>query len=236
MAKMVGLSRNIKLPWLDKTVELMGQTLSEQELKDALNEYLSFEISSPTNLRKTREILMHIWYYDDLETKALRDQALELVRKYPDDKLALHWCMLLAAYPVFRDLTRLVGKILEFQDEFTLKQLKQKLFDEWGERSTLFHSTDKIIATMKDLGVIAASKPGNYHVVKHKVGSQKVTDFMIYAMMSLGDVSYYSVQDLKEMESLFPFEYQVSKESLVADERFLLSNLGGKLSISANRH
>ena len=61
MAKMVGLSRNLKLQWLNKVVELALGELTEQEIKDQLNEYLSFEISSQTNIRKTREILMNIW-------------------------------------------------------------------------------------------------------------------------------------------------------------------------------
>ena len=60
MAKMVGLSRNLKLQWLNKVVELALGELTEQEIKDQLNEYLSFEISSQTNIRKTREILMNI--------------------------------------------------------------------------------------------------------------------------------------------------------------------------------
>ena len=63
MAKMVGLSRNLKLQWLNKVVELALGELTEQEIKDQLNEYLSFEISSQTNIRKTREILMNIWVY-----------------------------------------------------------------------------------------------------------------------------------------------------------------------------
>ena len=231
MAKMVGLSRTIKLPWMDKTVELMGQQLEESQFKDALNEYLSFEIGSPTVLRKTREILMHAWYYDEPETKARRDMVLDLIHKYPDDKLALHWCMILINYPVFQDLTRLIGKITEFQDEFTLKQLKQKIFDEWGERATLFHSIDKIMATMKNFETIAADKPGKYHVVKHKVKSQEVIDFMIYTAMSVGGNSYYSVQDLKDLQCLFPFEYQISKETMASDDRFVLSNLGGQLSV-----
>ena len=33
MAKMVGLSRNIKLPWLNKTVEYVTAGMSEQEIK-----------------------------------------------------------------------------------------------------------------------------------------------------------------------------------------------------------
>ena len=231
MAKMVGLSRSVKLPWLDKTIEFMDQYPEEQELKDALTEYLSFEIGSPTVLRKTREILLHAWYYEEPDTKVLKNRALELIHQYPDDKLALHWCMLLAAYSVFQDVTRLIGKLLEFQDEFTVKQLRQKLYDEWGERATLFHSLDKMIATMKNLETIATSKRGTYHVVKHKIRSQSVADFLIYAVMSMSNVSYYSVQDLKEMECLFPFEYQVSKETLAADDRFVISNLGGELSV-----
>ena len=67
MAKIVGLSRNLKLQWLNKVVELASSNLTEQEIKDQLNEYLSFEISSPTNLRKTREILMNIWVYENDE-------------------------------------------------------------------------------------------------------------------------------------------------------------------------
>lgn len=61
MSKIVGMSRNIKLEWLDKTAELVREHSDEQEIKEQLNEYLSFYISSPTNLRKTREILLNIW-------------------------------------------------------------------------------------------------------------------------------------------------------------------------------
>ena len=47
MAKMVGLSRNLKLQWLNKVAELVLEGHTEQEIKDQLNEYLSFEIESP---------------------------------------------------------------------------------------------------------------------------------------------------------------------------------------------
>ena len=61
MAKMVGLSRSLKMPWLNKVAELALEDLIEAEVKEQLNEYLSYEIQSPTVLRKTREILMNIW-------------------------------------------------------------------------------------------------------------------------------------------------------------------------------
>lgn len=88
MAKIVGLSRNLKLQWLNKVVELASSNLTEQEIKDQLNEYLSFEISSPTNLRKTREILMNIWVYENDISNKLREEAISIVRDMPEYALA----------------------------------------------------------------------------------------------------------------------------------------------------
>ena len=64
MAKMVGLSRNLKLSWLNQTVELVSSKLVENQIKEKLNEYLIIEIGIPTNIRKTREIMMYKWHYE----------------------------------------------------------------------------------------------------------------------------------------------------------------------------
>ena len=82
MAKMVGLSRKLRLPWLKYTVDLVATGMEESEIKDKINEYLSFEIQSPTVLRKTREILMNIWVYENQYTLDLKDEAIRL----PEDK------------------------------------------------------------------------------------------------------------------------------------------------------
>lgn len=232
MAKMVGLSRSLKLQWMNKVVELVSEDLTENEIKEQLNEYLSFEITSPTNIRKTREILMNIWVYENDYSRQLKEQALTLIRNYPEYAIEIHWCMMLAAYPVFLDMCKLFGKMAEFQDEITLTQLKQKLFDEWGERTTLFHSIDKLMATLKDFDAVACDKPGKYHINKHKVNNSSVVTFMVYTMMYVDDSGYYSFTDLKSSTYFFPFEYHMEKETLLEDNRFVLNNFGGELSIA----
>lgn len=234
MAKMVGLSRNLKLQWLNKVVELVLEELTEQEIKDQLNEYLSFEIESSINIRKTREILMNIWVYDSELSNKIKASALGLIKSYPEYDLAIHWCMMMAAYPVFVDMCKLIGKMSEFQDEITLAQLKQKLFDEWGERTTLFHSIDKLVATLKALDVMVCDRPGKYHIKTHKVSNPKVVAFMVYAMMLVDDSGYYTFTDINSSTYLFPFEYEMEKETLFEDDRFAMNNFGGELSISLN--
>lgn len=232
MAKMVGLSRNLKLAWLNQMVELISSGLTEDEIKEHLNEYLGFEIGSPTNIRKTREILMYIWRYENDYSEKLRPKALEIIRKYPDYALEIHWCMMLAAYPVFMDMCKLIGKMSEFQDEITLAQLKQKLFDGWGERTTLYHSIEKLVSTLKEFSVLSCDKPGKYHINMHKVSNDEVSSFMAYTIMNIDDSGYYSFQEANNSTYLFPFEYHVSKEMLLQDERFVMNNFGGELSIA----
>lgn len=234
MAKMVGLSRNLKLQWLNKTVELVLEGLKDVEIKEQLNEYLSFEIESPTNIRKTREILMNIWVYENDYTDKIKETALNLIRIYPEYSMPIHWCMMLAAYPVFDDMCKLIGKMAEFQDEITLAQLKQKLFDEWGERTTLYHSIDKLMATLKALEALSCQKPGKYHVNTHKINNSEVVSFMVYAMMLVDDSGYYTFTEINSSTYLFPFEYKLEKETLFEDSRFAMNNFGGELSISLN--
>ena len=232
MAKMVGLSRNLKLPWLNEVARMYAEGLDENQTKDQLNEYLSFEITSPTNIRKTREILMNIWVYENDYTAALRDEALRLFKKDSDYALPVHWCMMLAAYPVFQDMCRLIGKIGEFEETITTKQIKQKLFDEWGERSTLYHSSDKLISTLKALEALDSEKIGVYSIKKHEFSKPEIVNFLLYAMMKIDDAGYYSLLDLENSVYLFPFEYKVSKEAILMDDRFTTGTFGGELSIS----
>lgn len=232
MAKTVGLTRNLKLQWLNKVSELALMGLTQDEIKEQLNEYLSFEINSPTNLRKTREILMNIWFYENKRTNKIKTYATEILRKYPEYSLELHWCMMMAAYPVFTDMCKIIGKISGFQDGIVMAQLKQKLFDEWGERTTLHHSIDKMVATLKDMNVMICDKPGRYHINKRIVTNTSIVTLMIYTKMMMDDRGYYTFEDLQSSDYFFPFEYKIEKQVLLEDSRFAMNRFGSELSIS----
>lgn len=236
MAKTVGFSRNLTLTWLNKAAELFRDNLSEAEYKNQLTDFLSYEIKSPTNFRKTREILMHIWFYqEDDQIHRMREQASQLMDEYPDYAMALHWGMLLLVYPVFHDLCHIIGRMAEFSDTITSRQLKQKLYDEWGERTTLFHSTDKIVATMKDLTAITAEKPGNYKIATYEVKNEQIVVFMVKAAMMSDGNSFFKLSDLSSLNVLYPFRYEIKREFCSSDNQFSLSNFGGEWAVSVSK-
>jgi len=232
MAKAVGLSRSIKLEWMNKTVELIEQCESEQEIKEKLNEYLGFEIESAINLRKTRELLMNIWVRKTEENEIIRKEALKTFKREKSDKRALHWCMLLIAYPIFADVSGLIGKLITIQDTFTSSWVKDKIFEEWGERTTLLHSSDKILQTLKYIGGIENIKTGTYKALKYQITDEATTKVILMTILVLKEKAYYEISELSEVPQLFPFKYIVSHELLHNSECFHISNFGGKIVVS----
>jgi len=231
MAKtQVGLARNIKVRWLNKTVEYMHDTGDIDELKTLLNEYLSFEITSKDNIRKTRDILLNLLVRNDDGNKHLKDQAYMLIEKYPDDAPTIYWALMLLRYPVFVDTCDVIGSIASMQDAVSLEQIKQGLYNKWGERNTLLNSTPKVIQTMKDFGAIEGT--GKYTVIKTNVNSPEVSEFVIKLAMITDSKSYYTYDELNSFSFLFPYTLSLSKELFYDSADFAVHNTGGEMAIS----
>lgn len=226
---MVGLSRSIKLEWLNKTADLVIEGKLEKEIKDELNEYLVYEIKSPTNLRKTREILMTIWVRSGDEFPELRIKAIDAYKSEKNNKLAIHWCLMIVAYPVFADVCGLLGKLTNIQDTFTTSWLKEKLFETWGERTTLLHSSDKILQTLKYIGAIGNIKTGTYKTNKYQVNDSEAITLMIMTILLSNEKAYFEVAEIPNIPQMFPFEFTVSHEWLHNSNYFSLNNFGGKV-------
>lgn len=232
MAKIVGYACSIRLAWLTKAMQMVEENLPEKEYKEKMNEYLSFEIDSPTRLRKTREILMNVWYYPSEELDATRTEARELLIKYPEQSAAIQYCMLCLTYPVFADVCKIMGKLFEFQDVVTNAALKQKLYDDWGERGTLEATSRRITLTLKEMDILQNETKTRYALNKISVQNEAVLNFIMTQGMKLDGSSYYSYTELGSLYILFPFKYQVSKEMLMNEERYTMTGFGGEVSFS----
>lgn len=231
MAKMVGLSRSLKIEWLNKTVQMVLEGKTEAEIKNELNEYLAFEITSPINIRKTRELLMNIWVYPHELSDDIRKDALKVYAVTKSDTLPLHWCMILLKYPVFVDICGLIGKLFAIQDTFSTSWLKEKLFEEWGERATLLHSSNKVLQTIKQLGAIENQSLGIYQIRQRPVFSDDIIRVIIKTVLALKQKAYYELSELSSSPQMFPFVFDVSHEFIYNAGCFSLSNFGGKAVI-----
>lgn len=233
MAKTVGYACSIRLQWIKEAIKLLDENLDEATYKQRINEYLAFEIDGPTRLRKTREILMKIWYYDeDAVLSAFRKEALDLIDKDSDCIVPLSICLIYLAYPVVADVCRFMGRIYEYHDEITNTTLKQKLYDAWGERGSLEATCRRVTLTLKEFGILNDATRTRYTLNKTTINNPKVISFMLAAAMRIDGNSYYSFNELHEFDLLFPYEYTVSKEQILADPHFTSMHFGGEMAFA----
>ena len=154
---------------------------------------------------------------------------------YPtsSDNLPLHWCMLLTKYPIFVDICAPIGKITNIEESFTTAWLREKLYESWGERTSLDVPVKIILKTLIDFGALEKTKIGVYKTKTRPVKDKKTISLMMISLLALRKKAYYEVAELSGLSLFFPFCYDVTLELLSGTKEINVGNFGGKLVISA---
>lgn len=210
--KSIRIDRRIDLDWLDAVAAAVAAEQTEKEIREKLFAMLEGEVSGgPKNgssAYKTVAILSQIWFKVPGSAKPLQRRALDLLSDVPpEQRLALHWAMLLSRYPFFTELTRHIGRLLKLQGDLALSQAQQRMRESWGERSTLAYAVQKVVACMRQWGVL--EETGELGVYKSATAirlSDSISALLLEALLvDKGEGTMQSSQLLNH-PSLFPFE------------------------------
>ena len=161
--KRIGFSRYITLEWLNETARLTKETQDPEEVKRILSQIIDGHEGEEA-LRKTIDVLTRTWTRVDENHTKIRDEALELFNQVNSkEKIFLHWGMLILAYPIFVDVVELIGKLSQLQGYVSINQVKRSIKNEWGDRTTLNRTIDRIFQSLENWGVIF-SEEHNYKI------------------------------------------------------------------------
>lgn len=96
---------------------------------------------------------------------------------------------------------------------------------------TILKGCEKIVASLNQFGVVRRVRRGHYVIAEPIELNDELTRFLVFADMLVNRSSYRTFLELQDVAELFPFACRVSKEGLVADERFEVNNFGGEFSV-----
>ena len=188
----VGFSQRIRLEWLDYTANAVLAGNGKDEIAAALRERLREKLSVGNdpergNRDKAVTILTKVWVTVPGERRALHDEGLDLLRQASaDDRMPVHWCMCMAAYPFFGEVAEAAGRLLRLQGTATAAQVQRRLRERLGERETVARAARRVLRAFIDWGVLLETdEKGIYRAAARRVvdgGSLAV--WVLRAMLS----------------------------------------------------
>lgn len=156
----IGFSQRIRLEWLEYTANLLLAGNPRDEIVAALSDRLRERLSVGNepergNRDKAITILTKVWVTVPKELRTLRDEGLDLLQRVPaNDRMLVHWCMCMAAYPFFGTVADATGRLLRLQGATGAAQVQRRLREQLGERETVARAARRILRAFVDWGVL----------------------------------------------------------------------------------
>lgn len=221
------------MEWLDATAALVLEGRTKQGLRRELR--LAIGDTAPDSgphgaFGKTATVLMRVWANPPEAMAGLRDHALQLLpTASQSDRLVIHWSLLLAVYPFYFDLASTIGRLTVLQEELSLREIRQRLAERWGERSTLSTAIQRGVRTMIDLGVLrVVERAGAYARLPAPCAvSATAWLHLVEAILLATEEVALPISRLASHPAAFPFAAPAAaSQEIRSSNRFSLSRQG----------
>jgi hypothetical protein len=215
MDKGIGFNRNIKLAWLDAVAAFCTEMDDPAGIRARLEPIIAQDIKSPTNIRKSIDILLNIWFRDETTMTFLHQEALRLYREslMPTDRLWLHYGLTLTTYPFFTMVAGVIGQLGRFEQAITSASVKKRVMAELGPLGSLDQAISRIFYSLRDWGLLVTA--GKRHIYQPQynlltTGNPELEAWLLSCALHAHPAEELPIADLLNLPALFPFRFTVS--------------------------
>ena len=226
MAERIGLSKNVTLEWMELAANCKLSGKTQDEAYPILNEKIGEIIHSPVNSKQIRVILFNMWYRPE---DWFLEASMKAAENLPtDERIGVHWVLLLKRYQVFYDLCVVIGGLFDYRDEITLAQIRNRIFEKWGARDTLQNCLSKNIQTFKELkSLTSADTHGTYRHNVMILNNAKIMQLMCVAIIERSGKEYLTWEEIIQSPALFPFRVEnLTQADMASCEHIRLERMG----------
>jgi len=229
--KRIGFSRNITLEWLDETARYTAEMGDHEKVRQALNYTVTIHEGQEAK-RKTLDVLIRTWTRVPEEHIKLRDHAIELLKDVrSEDTIWLHWGLLLLAYPIFYDVSNMIGRLLTLQGKVTTSQIKRRIVKDWGERTTLNRTISRIVQSLKDWNILRNSNNTYQLAKKRETKNVELQIWLLEALLKADPSKTTILQEISRIPSLFPFTITINTTQIINSKKFEIINQASNIQL-----
>jgi len=210
MLKEVGFLHFIKKEWLDATVSFYLQHQNLTDVKNNLNELIEPECPKKEVRRKTIDVLTRTWIRVPKKLEIIQKQGIEFYDEVePKDRLVLHWGMLLVGFPFFHDICNHLGLLAQIQYKMTSNQIRKRMIESWGQRTTLIRAIDRVIQSMRDWDVLLQNNSVFNIRPPFSIKNTNLCLWFLEAVLRAEKTDSLLFDKLMSLPTIFPFKFEV---------------------------
>jgi len=221
----LGIKQTIQRHWMDRVVQMLLAGMSEKEIRNDLDDYLSTQKQSGgTGERGQKSYAMAIsilasWFAPEQDLIQFRDEALSLARDTSSNNwLPLHWAIIAASYPFWFNVAKQTGRLFNLQDQITQQQVFSRLKEQYGDRETVARNARYTVRSFVAWGVLQDSDTkGCYEkTAAVPIADQNMAILMVEAALHATLDGKGALGLLLSNPAFFPFQLPVMTGDFIA--------------------
>jgi hypothetical protein len=215
----IGFDRTLNSEWLDVAAARAARGQATAEVREFLWNFLEDLIPGKTNSSgrgKTLTVLTRIWLDVPQKAERLRDAALRCVESATSEqRIAIHWAMAIGTHPFFYDVVTNVGKLLTLNGQVNRTQIKRRMTDSWGDRSTLERTIQHVLRSVKQWGLLRdGQSKGSLIAPPRRIPVNDEIGELLFHAVLLSHRSGLPLSQLVSHAALFPFDVRLNATNL----------------------
>jgi hypothetical protein len=215
----IGFDRTLDAEWLDAAAARAARGQPTAEVREFLWRFLEDLVPGDTNSSgrgKTLTVLTRIWLAVPPKAERLRDAALQCIGSASgEQRIAIHWAMAIGTHPFFYDVVTNVGKLLILNGQVNRSQIKRRMTDAWGDRSTLERTIQHVLRSVRQWGMLCDGPvKGSLIAAARRISvSDEISELLFHAVL-LSHGSGLPLAQLSSHPALFPFDARLDSTTL----------------------
>jgi hypothetical protein len=227
----IGFDRTISSEWMDAAAARVMTGEAPDDTRKFLWGFLEGIESGTTNNSnrgKTLTVLTRIWVSVPKQAEPLKRAALKCVASTPGEaRIGLHWAMVVGTHPFFFDVANHVGKLIKLHGHASRSQIKRRMTDKWGDRSTLERAIQHVLRSMTQWGVLMVGREhGSLTASPHRIEVDKEVGQVLVHSVLLSHGEGLAISHLIDHPALFPFSIRVTARDLRESAAFRVQRQG----------
>jgi hypothetical protein len=227
----LGFDRTIHLEWLDVAAARIARGEERSEIRKVIWSFLEDLVPGNTNSSgrgKTLTVLTRIWLTVPDHVQPLREDALKcFATASGKERAAVHWAMVIATHPFFFDVATNVGNFLTLHGQANRSQIKRRMTEAWGDRSTLERTIQQVLRSMVQWELLRPGLEKGSLIAPTRVVevADDLAEILVYSII-LGHSRGMLLSQLRSHPALFPFKVNLSSERIRRNRRLRVQREG----------